>query len=82
MLVITHPVARRIAVATLLGAIGLAGLFISILGHPAPAAAKSKAAPADAVEERIKTLHANLHITEAQEILDTAPMRNYLRRRV
>ena len=69
MFVITHPAARRVAMATLLATIVFASPFLSVSGNRADAAAKTKPAPADPVEARIKTLHSSLHITAAQETL-------------
>lgn len=69
MFLITHPAARRVAVATLFAAIVFASPFLSGSGNLAHAAAKAKPAPADPVEARIKTLHSSLHITAAQETL-------------
>ena len=69
MFPITHPVARRVAMATLLATIVFASPFLSVSGDLAHAAAKTKAAPADPVEAHIKTLHSSLHITAAQETL-------------
>ena len=70
MFLITHPAARRVAVATLLGTtIVFASPCLSVSGNLAHAAAKTKPAPADPVEARIKTLHRSLHITAAQETL-------------
>lgn len=69
MFLITHPAARRVAVATLLATIVFASPFLSVSGDLAQAAAKTKPAPADPVEARIKTLHSSLHITAAQETL-------------
>jgi hypothetical protein len=66
---ITHPAARRVAMATLLATIVVASPFLSVSGDLAQAAAKTKSAPADPVEARIKTLHSSLHITAAQETL-------------
>ena len=67
MFLIAHTAARRVAMATLLATIVFAGLSVS--GDLAHAAAKTKPAPADPVEARIKTLHSSLHITAAQETL-------------
>ena len=67
MFLTMHPAARRVAMATLLTTIVFASPFLSLSGAVAQAAAKTKAAPADPVEARIKTLHSNLHITAAQE---------------
>jgi hypothetical protein len=69
MLLITHPAARRVAVATLFATIVVASPFPSVSGGLAHAAAKTKPALADPVEARIKTLHSSLHITTAQETL-------------
>ena len=69
MFLIAHPVARRVAMATLLATTVFASPFLSVSGGLAHAAAKTKAAPADLVEARIKTLHSSLHITAAQETL-------------
>ena len=69
MFLITHPGARRVAMATLLATIVFASPFLSVSGNLAYAAAKAKPAPADPVEARIKTLHGSLHITAAQEPL-------------
>ena len=69
MFLITHPAARRGAMATLLATIVFASPFFSVSGALAQAAAKTKPAPADPVEARIKTLHSSLHITTAQETL-------------
>ena len=69
MFLITHPAARRVAVATPLATTVFASPFLSVSGDLAQAAAKTKATPADPVEARIKTLHSSLHITAAQETL-------------
>jgi hypothetical protein len=69
MFLTTHPAARRVAVATLFATIVFASPFLSVSGDLAHAAAKTKPAPADPVEARIKTLHSSLHITTAQETL-------------
>jgi len=71
MFLITHPAARRVAVATLFATIVFASPFLSASGDLAQAAGKTKPAPADPVEARIKTLHSSLHITAAQETLWT-----------
>ena len=69
MFLITHPAARRAAVATLFATIVFASPFLSVSGDLAHAAAKTKPAAADPVEARINTLHSSLHITAAQETL-------------
>jgi len=69
MFLITHPAARRVAVATLFAVTVFASPFLSVSGNLAQAAGKTKPAAADPVEARIKTLHSSLHITAAQETL-------------
>jgi|SRR5579862_1400734 len=69
MLLTTHPAVRRVAVATLLGAIVFASPFLSVSSNLAHAAAKTRGAAADPVEARIKMLHSSLHITAAEETL-------------
>jgi hypothetical protein len=69
MFLTTYPALRRVAVATLFATIVFASPFLSVSGNLAQAAAKTKPAPVDPVEARIKTLHSSLHITAAQETL-------------
>ena len=72
------PVARSVAIASLMGAMALAGPLsparADSAGHPATqlaqaaapqsdAAAESTAVPSDTVEQRIASLHAQLEIT-------------------
>jgi hypothetical protein len=67
MHVFTKPsIGARMAAATILGALILAGPVIGprVDAH---AAAKGKGGRGDEVESRIKTLHSELHITAAQE---------------
>src|SRR5512140_769283 len=69
MSMMMHPAARKVARTTLLAVMVLATPFFAVSGDLAHAAAKTKAAAADPVEARIKTLHSSLRITPAQEVL-------------
>ena len=64
----TKPsIGARLAAATLLGALVLAGPMMGPATDLAHAAAKGKAGRGDEVETRIKTLHSQLRVTAAQE---------------
>ena len=73
MINFTHRTVRAVgAAATLLGAVVLASPVFAASGEAQSPAQQAMAAPADSsamapVEARIKTLHQQLHITEAQK---------------